>query len=149
MKAAHGTDEPTHHYRKPDPENPAAAHFESSTPIFSVSAMHISVDYYVRQLGFQLAWDCGDPPTFGCVKRGDVALFLSERTQGSPGTWLFISVDDVDGLYAEYKTSGAKILEAPANRPWGRREMIVEDPDGHRLRLTSAPKKEPIGPPSG
>jgi len=143
MKAADMTDEPTHHYRRLDPENPGAAHFESATPIFRVSSMQASVDYYVKQLGFQLAWDWGDPPTFGCVKRGDVALFLSERTQGAPGTWLFLEVDDVDRLYAEYKTSGAKILEPPADRPWGRREMIVEDPDGHRLRLTSAPKGHP------
>ena len=141
--SAEAKNEPTHHYHKLDPEKPADVRFESATPIFSVNAVPASVEYYVRQLGFQLAWDWGKPPTFACVKRGDVALFLSQRTQGSPGTWLFLSVDDVDRLHVEYKASGAKIVEPPADRPWGRREMIVEDPDGHRLRLTSAPSGKP------
>jgi catechol 2,3-dioxygenase-like lactoylglutathione lyase family enzyme len=139
MRAAGGKDEPRHHFRKLDSEDSAAARFEAATPIFFVDAMSTSVDYYVVRLGFQVAWDWGDPPTFGCVKRGDVTLFLSERSQGAPGTWLFIGVDDVDRLYAEYSATGAKIVQAPADRPWGSREMIVEDPDGHRLRFATTP----------
>jgi uncharacterized glyoxalase superfamily protein PhnB len=139
--------EPRHQHRDLQPDSPGAAQFEDSTPIFRVEAMAISLPYYTRQLGFQVAWDWGDPPTFACVKRGDVYLFLSEKNQGSPGSWLFISVDDVDRLYDEYKASGARILEPPTDFPWGRREMRVEDPDGHRLRLTSAPTGQPPGEP--
>jgi predicted enzyme related to lactoylglutathione lyase len=145
MAAGDQAQELKHHYRSLEPDDPAADRFKHSTPIFRVEAMRISVDYYVKQLGFQLAWDWGDPPTFACVKRGDVFLFLCEGNQGARGTWLFIDVDDVDCLYDEYKISGAKIIQPPTNFPWGRREMNVEDPDGHRLRLASASTGEPAG----
>lgn len=130
--------EPTHHFRevKPDAD---AARFRHSTPIFRVETMAVSIDYYVNRLGFQVAWDWDDPPTFACVKRGDVALFLAEQDQGSPGTWLFIDVDDVDRLYVEYLASGAVIVQPPADQPWGSREMIVQDPDGHHFRFASTP----------
>jgi uncharacterized glyoxalase superfamily protein PhnB len=135
--------EPQHHHRGVEPEPAGSVRFQHSTPIFRVEAMGISIEYYVKQLGFQLAWDWGDPPTFACVKRGDVSLFLSERNQGTEGTWLFIDVDDVDHLYDEYKASGARIVQPPTDYPWGRREMRVEDPDGHLLRLASAPTEQP------
>jgi uncharacterized glyoxalase superfamily protein PhnB len=50
---------------------------------------------------------------------------------------------DVDALYENYKKSGAIVGEPPANYPWGSREMLVGDPDGHRLRLAS----DATGPP--
>jgi uncharacterized glyoxalase superfamily protein PhnB len=131
-------DEPKHHHRRLEPEDPTAARFEDATPIFRVETMRISVDHYVKQFGFQLAWSWGEPPTFACVKRGNVALFLSERNQGTSGNWLFVNVDDVDRLHDEYKISGARVVQPPADYSWGSREMIVEDPDGHRLRFASA-----------
>ena len=143
MAAGDRANEPKHHYRELEPESSTTARFTHATPIFRVEAMHISIGYYVNQLGFQLAWDWGAPPTFACVKRGDVALFLSEGNQGTRGNWLFIDVDDVDRLHEEYKVSGAKVVQAPTNFSWGRREMNVEDPDGHRFRFASAPTGEP------
>jgi ankyrin repeat protein/catechol 2,3-dioxygenase-like lactoylglutathione lyase family enzyme len=109
--------------------------FEGVTPILAVKSLPAAVDYYVRKLGFLKEWDYGDPPTFACVYRDGVFIFLSQGGQGSPGTWLSIFVQDVDALYEEYQRSGALIREAPSDHPWGVREMIVEDLDQHRLRL--------------
>ena len=50
-----------------------------------------------------------------------------------------MDVDDVDLLHAEYRANGAKIVQTPTNFSWGRREMNVEDLDGHRLRLAGPP----------
>ena len=50
-----------------------------------------------------------------------------------------------DALHEEYKKRGTTIRQGPTNYPWGLREMNVEDPDGHRLRMGSAatgPAKE-------
>jgi uncharacterized glyoxalase superfamily protein PhnB len=46
-----------------------------------------------------------------------------------------IFVHDVDDLYGDDQRRGAIIRQPPANFPWGVREMHVEDPDGHRLRI--------------
>lgn len=111
--------------------------FECVIPILNVRNFAVSMDYYVGKLGFTKKWDWGTPPTFGCVKRGKVEIFLCEGAQGQAGMWMSIFIDDVDALHEEYKKSGAIIHLPPTNMPWGTREMNVEDPDGHRLRMGS------------
>jgi hypothetical protein len=100
------------------------------------------MDYYVHKLGFQKRWDWGTPPTFGCVSRGKVSLFLCNGAQGKPGVWMSIFTADVDALHEEYKSSGAIIRMPPTNMPWQTREMNVVDLDGHSFRMSG----EPTGP---
>jgi uncharacterized glyoxalase superfamily protein PhnB len=117
--------------------------FECVVPILNVKNFATSLDYYVNQLGFRKKWDWGDPPTFGCVTRGKVNLFLCQGAQGQPGVWMSIFLDDVDALHEEYTKSGAIIRMPPANMPWGTREMNIQDPDGHIFRMGS----DATGPP--
>ena len=111
--------------------------FEGLIPILNVNDLATSLDYYVKKLGFEKKWDWGEPPTFACVGRGKVEIFLCEGAQGRSGMWISIFLKDVDALYDEYRKSGASIRELPRNFPWGQREMLVEDLDGHRLRMSS------------
>ena len=120
--------------------------FEGVTPILNVGNLAASMDYYVNKLGFSKRWAWGEPPTFGCVARDKVSIFLCEGAQGRPGTWLMIFVDDVDALYADYKQRGANVLQPPTNMPWDTREMHVEDLDGHRLRFGSDSNGGPVDP---
>ena len=109
--------------------------FACVVPILHVKNFAASMNYYVDKLGFRKKWDWGDPPTFGCVTRGNVEIFICEGAQGQPGMWMSIFVDDVDALHEEYKSRGAIIRQPPTNMPWGVREMNVQDPDGHRFRM--------------
>jgi len=120
-----------------NPSEQGANRFLSSVPILSVKSVRASIDYYVHKLGFEKEWDWGDPPTFGCVWRDQVRIFLCEGGQGAPGTWISIFVQNVDALHEDYQRRGAIIRQAPANFPWGVREMNVQDLDGHRLRMGS------------
>jgi catechol 2,3-dioxygenase-like lactoylglutathione lyase family enzyme len=112
-------------------------HFECLIPILNVRDLALSLDYYVNKLGFTKKWAWGTPPTFGCIMRGKVEIFLCEEGQGQAGMWMSIFVDDVDAVHEEYKKSGAIVRLTPTNMPWGTREMNVEDPDGHRFRMGS------------
>ena len=114
--------------------------FSGAVPILNVKNFAASLDYYVNKLGFKKEWDWGNPPDFGCVGRGEAQIFLCEGGQGQPGMWISIFLEDVDALHEEYKTSGAIIMEPPRNYPWGSREMLIEDLDGHRLRMTGESK---------
>jgi uncharacterized glyoxalase superfamily protein PhnB len=109
--------------------------FEEVVPILNVKDLSASMEYYVQKLGFERLWAWGEPPTFGCVRRGKVEIFFCQGGQGQPGTWMSIFMGDVDALYEEYQKSGATILEAPKNYPWGIREMLVGDLDVHRFRI--------------
>ena len=109
--------------------------FEHLAPTLNVGSVARSVDYYVQKLGFQKMFDWGDPATFASVGRDEVQIFLSQDDWGGP-TWLSIFVQDVDGLYEDYRARGAVILRPPTDYPWGVRGMDIEDPDGHRLRFS-------------
>jgi ankyrin repeat protein len=119
--------------------------FRSAVPILNVKNVPAAMAYYIDKLGFAKHWDWGSPPTFGCVMRDGVELFMCQGGQGARGTWISIFVQDVDLQFKEYRGRGAIIRQPPTNFPWGLREMNVEDLDGHRLRLGS----EATGPADG
>ena len=112
--------------------------FESIQPILRVASIETSLRYYVDILGFAKApWGDG----FTYVSRDGCGIYLCEGSQGQPGTWVWVGVDDVERLYEEYFARGAKIRVPPRNYSWAL-EMHVEDPDGHVLRFGSEPKTD-------
>ena len=114
--------------------NTAKTRFEHADPILSVTDMAVSLAYYRDVLGFQAApW--GDD-SFTSVNRDGACIYLCQGHQGAPGTWIWVGVEDVAALFAEYQASGARIRGAPVNHAWAY-EMQVEDPDGHVLRFGS------------
>ena len=117
--------------------------FGGTTPILRVTDIRASLDYYTNVLGFTDDWGAVDG--FASISRDRCHLFLSEYDQGHPGSWVFIGVDDVETLFAQLQTRGAKIRHPPTNYDWAR-EMQVEDPDGNILRIGSERKPgEPNG----
>lgn len=125
-----------------DPEVAKAVNFEGVNPIFRVTDLSASADYYVQKLGFTVLWQT---PYLVCVARGRCHLFLCEGDQGHAGGWVWVGVGDAEALHEEYRASGAKIRNPPTNFEWAY-EMQVEDLDGNVLRLGSEPKSdEPIG----
>jgi predicted enzyme related to lactoylglutathione lyase len=114
--------------------------FQGVVPILRVNSLAASLAYYLNKLGFRKNWEW---PGFASVSRGNTTIFLCQGGQGKPGMWMSVFMDDVDALYQEYKERGALIVEPPMNFPWGHREMLVTDLDGHRLRMSG----KPTGPP--
>ena len=55
--------------------------------------------------------------------------------------WIYYNVGDVDKLHEEYVEAGAVVNQEPVDRPWGAREMLVEDLDGHVLRIGGSPSE--------
>jgi hypothetical protein len=52
----------------------------------------------------------------------------------------------VDVLYQELEVRGARLRHAPANYPWGSREIQIMDVDGHVLRFGADLRAgEPMG----
>jgi uncharacterized glyoxalase superfamily protein PhnB len=119
-----------------DPRERDVNRFEKVVPILNVRSLPAAIGYYVDRLGFEKQWDWGDPPTFGCVRRDEVEIFLSQEGADAGGTLLSVFVQDVDALYEDYKTRGAIIRRPPTDMPWGVRRMDVQDPDGNELGMT-------------
>ena len=122
------------------------AQFNWVTPVLYVNDMPKSLKHYEEVLGFEISWEWSEEtefeqpkhPTFACVARGEICLFLCEQGQGNPGTWLCLNVntlEELDSLHKEYQQSGADIAEPPKDYSWGMREMLVKDIDGNVFRM--------------
>lgn len=120
--------------------------FIGGHPILNVANVAASLDYYCQALGFTQDWCWADPvrfgggapPTIAQVHRGRFTLMLAQQEQGGSGMWMYLDLEtlpDLEKLYQEYQQAGARIVEPPGDRPWGRREMRVQDPDGHTFRI--------------
>jgi catechol 2,3-dioxygenase-like lactoylglutathione lyase family enzyme/heme-degrading monooxygenase HmoA len=114
---------------------------ECIVPILRVRSLQDSLRFYVDVLGFQGEWGTEEGSTMASVARGGRSIMLCEGGQGQPGTWVWIGVDDIRPLYDRLSLRGAKVRQAPENRPWAY-EMQVEDLDGHVLRFGSEPLPE-------
>lgn len=116
------------------------------TPVLCVSDLVKSLEHYDQVLGFEKAWAWSEKeafdekkrPTFACVCRGEISIFLCEKGQGNPGAWLSLNVgslNELQEIFAEYKNSSANIIEEPQDYSWGMREMLVQDLDGNTFRI--------------
>jgi catechol 2,3-dioxygenase-like lactoylglutathione lyase family enzyme len=117
--------------------------FGSAVPVFRVKDVDASIAYYRNALGFELRWRAGDG--FACVARDKCSIFLTSDNQSQARMWVWLGVEEVRALHAQYVTSGAKIRNPPENFEWAL-EMQIEDLDGNVLRIGSdSEKNQPLG----
>jgi uncharacterized glyoxalase superfamily protein PhnB len=110
---------------------------ESLIPVLYTKDITASINYYTTVLGFESHWLWEESPTFGGVNWGKIGIFFCQDGQGQPGTWLFITLENVNDYYETIKKRGAKIISPPKDESWSMREMLVEDPDGHIIRFAN------------
>jgi catechol 2,3-dioxygenase-like lactoylglutathione lyase family enzyme len=105
--------------------------------VLAVQDLQKSADWFRDVLGFRVSWEEG--ADWRLVERDTVRLMLGHCPDEKPAadvgahSWFgYLSVDDVDGLYAELTAHGANCTP-PADRHYGMREIVVTTPDGHRI----------------
>ena len=108
------------------------------SPQFLVRDLQESISYYRDKLGFQQQIDYEN--FYASVARDSAEIHLKcaptlpgqrEHQRDNNHLDAFVGVQDVDALYAEIRSRGAKILQELETKPWGTRDMVVEDPDGY------------------
>ena len=122
----------------------STATIEGSATIFVVRDLQASISFYRDLLGFHLEFTYGQPPMYAGVERGSLLIHLqlqSDRTKRQPGHGAFYAfVDDVDGLYAEFKAKGVTLPNEPRDYPYGMRDFFFFDPDGNQLSFGAGAK---------
>lgn len=105
--------------------------------VLAVLDLGKSTRYYTSVLGLTIDFE---PPGWSFLSRGSFRVMLGECTGAMPPADLgdhsyygYITVDDIDALYAEYQQSGTQFTQALASKPWGMREFGIRTIDGHRL----------------
>ncbi len=115
--------------------------FRSSIPVLHVSNSTAAEEFYCNRLGFtrQFAYrvdETRQDPCYMGLSRDGVWLHISSFSgDGVSGGVVYLMVDDVDGLRAEFVAKGVQIDLEPTDQTWGNREMYIKDPDGNSIRF--------------
>jgi uncharacterized glyoxalase superfamily protein PhnB len=115
---------------------PPAASFTASAPVFAVQDVPRSVEHYRDVLGFRVEFTYGEPTVYAGVERDRLSLHLqgAGETRRAPGqSAVYVFVTDVDALYAELASRGARLVNAPKDYPYGMRDFDLVDLDGNQL----------------
>ncbi len=114
-----------------------------SDPVLAVADLDRSAAWYADVLGCEIHQVVPGDWTF-CVGAG--TTFRLGRCPDAPPVadigdhsyLAYLLVDDVDAFHARALASGAEVRRPPQDEPWGRREMALRSPDGHRFMLGQA-----------
>jgi uncharacterized glyoxalase superfamily protein PhnB len=114
--------------------------------VFTVRDVPASLAFYQERLGFVVAFQMGEPPSYAIIESGAISLHLMPASQDAAALGLssiYVYLRDVDGLHRDLVARGCPIEVAPEDFFYGMREMSVRDPDGNRITFG-----EEIRPPS-
>jgi uncharacterized glyoxalase superfamily protein PhnB len=107
-------------------------------PVLAYEDVGTAVEWLSGAFGFTLRWQAGNHRAQLAV--GDAAIAVTRGTarHASDGGSVMVRVDDVDRHHATAMRGGARVLEAPADKPYGERQYTVEDLGGHRWTFTQS-----------
>ena len=73
------------------------------------------------------------------VTSDGIELQLHERppTPGDAGVAISFGVDGVEAATVAAVGAGASVIKEPANQPWGERQSVLHDVDGHVFCLAA------------
>jgi catechol 2,3-dioxygenase-like lactoylglutathione lyase family enzyme len=91
--------------------------------------------FYCGVLGFETAFENGDPVGFVILRKDAAELHLSLVKDHRPSTAnvAHLLVDDVDALHAICAAAGVRIVKRLADKDYGLRAFVFADPDGNRI----------------
>ncbi|MEU4237719.1 VOC family protein [Actinoplanes sp. NPDC026619] len=106
--------------------------------IVSVADQERALALYRDVLGLTEKYAAGDIVSLA-VPGTQIELLLHERppTPGLAGVAVSFVVADVDAATAAAEKAGATVVDAPADQPWGERQSVLTDPDGHVICLVT------------
>jgi catechol 2,3-dioxygenase-like lactoylglutathione lyase family enzyme len=103
-------------------------------PLIFVSDIERSVDFYLKQLGFEENWryeEAGKTWIAQVSRKGCELILTSQWPAKAGGGIIFISLDPdvLKATRAEYEGRGVKVEDGE----WGYQLMVIRDPDGNQL----------------
>ena len=112
----------------------------SITPQIRTVDMASSILFYTEKLGFTVAFNYQD--FYVGLALGSHQIHLKLVDEPDPSIpyvelgghlHLYISVDDIADLSEKLKTRGVTLVKDVHETPWGTREIVIHDDQGHTL----------------
>ena len=120
----------------------------TSTPILRIFDEAKAREFYVDFLGFKVDWehrfDAG-LPLYLQVSRDGCTLHLTEHHGDCcPGAALRIQTTELDAFQAELAAKSHRYARPSIEeKPWGTRDMTIQDPFGNRLTFAESRPRPP------
>jgi catechol 2,3-dioxygenase-like lactoylglutathione lyase family enzyme len=114
-------------------------------PQLFVADIGASCDFFVRKLGFAVAYTYGEPPYYAQVKRDGARLnlrcveqpaidaVLRDREELLSASITVATAEAIKQLFFEFQSAGVTFAQTLKRKPWGARDFIVRDIDGNLL----------------
>jgi lactoylglutathione lyase len=110
--------------------------FSEAFPILTTPDLSRALSFYRDLLGFEVTYRFppeGQPIYVG-LRLGTSQLGIgqgeADAVGGAPAFAICIYADDCDAAVELLRAAGNRVLEEPAEQPWGERMARVADPDG-------------------
>ena len=109
---------------------------EVAAPVFPVTDLRRSVNYYRDALLFDVGFEWADTPDepvrYAIIQSGNTELHLTVAGEArTVGAYFFVK--NVAGYYKALQDTAADIVQEIQDYPWEMREFEVADPDGNRI----------------
>lgn len=105
--------------------------------VVSVTSLEKALPLYEDVLDLRRKHE--SPGIVGLGLARGIELILHERTPtaGDAGIAPSFRVANVDSVVKAALEAGATLVDAPADQPWGEREAVLRDADGHLIMIAT------------
>jgi uncharacterized glyoxalase superfamily protein PhnB len=98
-------------------------------PVLVYGDVPAAIEWLCSRFGFTERWRAGAHRAQLAV--GDGAVAVAERRGDRRPAEVMVRIDDVDGHHERARRHGARIVQPPADYPYGERQYTAEDLDGN------------------
>ncbi len=99
-----------------------------------------SIRFYTTKLGLALEFRYED--FYAGIRAGNAIFHLKladekdpsiDFVQGGEHFHLYLETDDAHAMIEQLRKNGVRIVKDPADTPWGMRELVIHDDQGHTI----------------
>lgn len=107
------------------------------------SNLPASRDFYAQLLGLEVKFDSDWYVQLGSgahelgLHRRDHDLIPADFQQAPAGMYITFVVEDADAVHEKAQKMGVRVVQAPEDTPYGLRRMLLADPEGLLLDVSS------------
>lgn len=117
-------------------------------PQLRTTDLKSSIRFYTTKLGFQLEFQYRD--FYAGIRAGNQLFHLKLVDRKDPSIrfvddgehfHLYLTTNDIAATVAAFKTKGVPLVKDVHETPWGTREAVIKDDQGHTLYLGEGSSK--------
>jgi len=105
--------------------------------VISVASLEAALPLYEKVLDLRRTQESPGLVVLALARGAELVLHEQPPTPGDAGVAPTFRVANVDAVVKAAIGAGASVVDAPSDQPWGEREAMLHDVDGHLLAIVT------------